>query len=224
MWWRPWPPPHSAIRKRPKLRYSSSSSGRCWSTPAQPGVVTCPHSHGGAPAHPECSHSHCERLRSIQTHPAPLRGVQGAPLEGAHRREVMQFFVGAANDEHPCSHLHNPIVTSRSLRTTPASSFTALNSSIPRTQLGCNHKLLDPPELSVQVLGVRTAELSSGGAPPPPSDLWGRAPPAQAHRVHLARFRCGHHPTIPASWDGASPVWGVPQPGGAQECSKHFIC
>ena len=42
--------------------------------------------------------------------------------EHTNMRRV-QFFVGAANDEHPCSHLHNPTVTSRSLRTIPCVEF-----------------------------------------------------------------------------------------------------
>ena len=106
----------------------------------------------------------------------------------------VQFFVGVANDEHPCSHLHNPIVTSRNLRTTPALSFAALHFSIPPAVT------TTPGSTRTRFLGTWSlhSQTLSWGSPSPPS------PPiseeelllTRANRVHLGRLRCAHHPSI----------------------------
>ena len=108
----------------------------------------------------------------------------------------MQFFVGATNPDHPCSHLHNPRITSSRLRNTPASSFTTLLSSIPPTPLNRNNNAW-----------IHQQSVSTYLESAPQNSLLGESPPqtsgdelllSRANRVHLARLRCGHHPSIPA--------------------------
>ena len=90
------------------------------------------------------------------------------PLKEHTDMRGVQFFVGATNPDHPCSHLHNPRVTSRRLRSTPASSFTALHSSIPPTPLDRNNNTWIHQQ-SVSRYLESSPQNSLLGEPPPPT-------------------------------------------------------
>ena len=108
----------------------------------------------------------------------------------------VQFFAGATSEEHPCSHLHNPIVTSRSLRTTPASCYSALHSYLPPTPLDRNRNAWIHQQSVSRHLESAPQNSLLGEPPPPISEEELLLP--RVDRVHLARLRCGHHPSVPA--------------------------
>ena len=100
------------------------------------------------------------------------------PLKEHTDMRGVQFFVGPSNVEHPCSHLHNPTVTRRNLRTTPASSFAALHSSIPPTPLGRNHNSrIHQSSVASYLESAQPNSLLR--EPPPPCNCGGGAPPDQ---------------------------------------------
>ena len=105
-----------------------------------------------------------------------------------------QFFAAAANPHHPCNHLHGTEASPRNIHRTPASHFDQLFNRIPPT----------PPRRTVKswIHEMFVAEYLSQV---PDSTLLGEPPPGIADsesalpretRVHLARLRCGHHPSL----------------------------
>ena len=105
-----------------------------------------------------------------------------------------QFFAAASVQEHPCHHLHSPIVTRRALHSTPASHFRALRAlSLPT-----------PPQRSEKAW-IHEVFVARYLAAAQPNSILGEPPPTinpeetslpRRDCVHLARLRCGHHPDL----------------------------
>lgn len=105
-----------------------------------------------------------------------------------------QFFAAAADPQHPCNHLHQPIQTPRSIHRTPAAHYGDLLDRLPpipprRTEKSWIHEQFVTAHLS------QIPDNTVLRQPPPPiADSESSLP--RESRVHLARLRCSHHPSL----------------------------
>ena len=108
-----------------------------------------------------------------------------------------QFLATAINNtEHPCFYMHDHPQTPRQIVQTPHRYYTDILQNIPpphgQTSLKKHihtHITQNAPEL--------IAENKVLNAPPPNISST-ETQLSRQERVHLARFRCGHHPSLQA--------------------------
>ena len=117
--------------------------------------------------------------------------------EHTDMRGTYNFMQVPSGEEHPCSHLQNPIATSRSLRTTSATRYSTIHSSLPPTPLDRNRNAWIPQQLVSRHLESVQQNSLLGERPPPISEEELLSCP-RVEKVHLSRLRWGHHPSVPA--------------------------
>ena len=157
---------------------------------------------------PDLANTHVEKLQRVQN--SALRIATGctksSPIAHLHAETKVlpikehlnmrgtQFYAAAANPHHPCNHLHRTATTPRNIHKTPASHYDRLLSSIPqipprRTERSWIHEQFVSEYLS------QVPDNSLLGEPPPNIANSESVLPRDT-RVHLARLRCGHHPSL----------------------------
>ena len=105
-----------------------------------------------------------------------------------------QFFAAASNPHHPCSRLHGATADHRNIHKTPAAHFNQLYGRMPpipprRTERSWIHEQFVSEYLSQVPDSTLLGE-------PPPNIVNSEADLPRDSRVHLARLRCGHHPSL----------------------------
>ena len=157
---------------------------------------------------PDLADSHTDTLQKVQN--SALRIATGCtkstPIPHLHAETKVlpvkthldmrgtQFYAAAASPRHPCNHLHRTDPTPRRIHKTPATHYGSLLSQIPpvpprRTEKSWIHERFVSEYLS------HPSDNSILGEPPPLiADSESSLP--RESRVHLARLRCGHHPSL----------------------------
>ena len=157
---------------------------------------------------PDLANAHMETLQKVQN--AALRIATGCtsstPIAHLHAETKVlpvrchvdmrgtQFFAAAADRQHPCNYLHHPDPTPRNLHRTPATHYGELMNRLPpipprRTEKSWIHENFVAEHL------MRVPANSILGEPPPLTADSESVLPRES-RVHLARLRCGHHPSL----------------------------
>ena len=116
------------------------------------------------------------------------------PLNEHLNMRGTQFFAAAADPRHPCNHLHRAPPTDRNIHRTPAVHYSNLYSQIPPTPQRRLEKSWIHEQYVSEYLS-RPSDNSVLGEPPPLVADSESALPRES-RVHLARLRCGHHPSL----------------------------
>ena len=157
---------------------------------------------------PDLADTHVDTLQRVQN--AALRVATGCtrstPITHLHAETKVlpvrdhldmrgtQLYAAAAAPRHPCNLLHRATTTPRTIHRTPAVHYSHLHGRLPpkpprRTEGSWIHEQFVTEYLS------QPQENSVLGEPPPLiADSESSLP--RDSRVHLARLRCGHHPSL----------------------------
>ena len=105
-----------------------------------------------------------------------------------------QFFAAAANPSHPCNHLHRAPPTPRNIHRTPAVHYSNLYRQIPPIP----QKRLEKSWIHEQYVAEYLSHVPANSilGEPPPLIADSESSLSRESRVHLARLRCGHHPSL----------------------------
>ena len=157
---------------------------------------------------PDLANTHTEALQRVQN--AALRTATGCtkstPIAHLHAETKVlpvkdhlnmrgtQFFSAAADPQHPCHHLHHAAPTPRNIHRTPATHYSDLLSQLPPRPPRRTEKSWIHEQFVAEYLSQVPANSLLGEPPPPVADNESALP--RESRVHLARLRCGHHPSL----------------------------
>ena len=157
---------------------------------------------------PDLANTHVETLQKVQN--SALRIATGCtkstPIAHLHAEARVlpirlhldmrgtQFFSAATDPQHPCHHLHHAPPTQRNIHKTPATYYSDLLGRIPqkpprRTQKSWIHEQFVAEYLAQVPANTLLEE-------PPPLIADSESSLTRESRVHLARLRCGHHPSL----------------------------
>ena len=159
---------------------------------------------------PDTAHTHIHKLQITQN--TALRIATGCTqtTPTAHLHEETQVlpltdhldmrgthaYTSTLDPHHPLHFMHTPPHTSRHIHNTPADHYHSLYHGLPPC----------PPDTSLRS-HIHTHFTRRGVSGLEPNSILGSRPPrvdaaerslSRGDRVHLARFRCGHHPALPA--------------------------
>jgi hypothetical protein len=106
------------------------------------------------------------------------------------------MYNSTVDPEHPLHYMQTPTQTRRNIRTTPATHYRNLTNHLPPTPDGLSFRRHVHTVFTQR--GVDSLEANSLLHARPPELNPEERTLSRADRVHLTRFRCGHHPAIPA--------------------------
>ena len=157
---------------------------------------------------PDLANTHTEALQRVQN--SALRIATGCtkstPIPHLHAETKVlpigdhanmrgtQFFSGAADPQHPCHHLHHAAPDPRNIHRTPATHYSNLLNQIPPKPPRRTDKSWIHEQFVAEYLSQIPANSLLGEPPPLIADSESSLP--RESRVHLARLRCGHHPSL----------------------------
>ena len=106
------------------------------------------------------------------------------------------IYTSTSDMDHPLHYMQNPRPTDRHLHLTPAEHYHALYNTLPPIPPNTSHRTHIHTHFTDRALRNAEPNHLLGARPPRVDDSEQTLP--RVDRVHLARLRCGHHPSIPA--------------------------